>query len=91
MKKELLIGILLGTSPVLAECEFSYLEKSTGSQFKCTVDEQDASSICHARDEETVPVNCKTLDGKPAALHIAIKDLQEAVKGNCPTFCAVKH
>ncbi|MBA4750210.1 MAG: hypothetical protein H2057_06295 [Alphaproteobacteria bacterium] len=90
MKKELLLGILLGISPVLAECEFSYLEKSTGSQFKCKVDEQDASSLCHGPDEESTPVNCKTLDGKSVGLHIAIKDLQEAVKGSCPAFCAVK-
>lgn len=91
MKKELLLGIVLGISPVMAECEFSYLEKKTASQFKCEVDDQDASSICHGPDEETIPVNCKTLDGKSAGLHIPIKDLQEAIKGSCPTFCAAKH
>jgi hypothetical protein len=36
-------------------------------------------------------VNCKTLDGKSVGLHIPIKDLQEAIKGSCPKFCAAKH
>jgi hypothetical protein len=88
MKIMSLLGLLLISAPVMADCEFSYTEPRTGERFTCEADEQDLDYLCGSPENRVDNFYCKNeKDGKQYGLQIDTRTVRAAVKKSCPGSC----
>lgn len=87
----MLLGFLLISAPVMANCEFSYTEPRTGQRLICEADEQDLSVLCNAPGHEVKDFYCKKQgEEKQYALYIDTRTASEAVRKACPEACGTR-
>jgi len=87
----MLLGFLLISAPVMANCEFSYTEPRTGDRFICEADEEDILYFCQSTDHDVKDFYCKRQgEEKMYTLHIDTRTASAAVRKACPNACGTR-